>query len=89
MELVFTWNEFGLGEDVKKAVESAISEVADSEHWDYRVCHPGPTIVHLALTGPLFSDLDGTVTCQCGVPAGKLSGKADASLLKFQSTPLG
>lgn len=67
----------------REFVAQQIHEALADHPIEFAPCHPGAVTVHLAIEGPLRTELVGTACCQCGKPYVGMRGSADASKIEF------
>lgn len=67
----------------REFVAQQICDALGDNPEEFAPCHPGTVTVHLAIDGPLRTELVGKACCQCGKPYVALTGNADASKVTF------
>jgi hypothetical protein len=76
MNIEFHWSSCPVSEK-QDTIETEIREVL--QHSDLQQCHPGQTLIFLAVGGPQNSTLTGSVKCRCGQTLATFRGDSRAS----------
>lgn len=76
MNIEFHWSSCPISED-QDTIETEIREVL--QYSDLLKCHPGQTLVFLAVGGPKNTTLTGSVKCRCGKTIATFRGDSRTS----------
>lgn len=88
MNMEFLWSSCPISED-QNLIETEIRDLL--QHSDLQQCHPGQTLIFLAVGGPQNTTLTGSVKCRCGRTIATFRGDNQASkinLIKKEQSPV-
>jgi len=75
-----------ISNEEKQEIESSIRDTYEARgDQELKPCHDGDVKVQVDITGPLFSELVGNITCSCGKKYCTFRGASDASKVVFES----